>query len=184
MDILESIHQLVVLFESFNGFQSCLEQEPAEYKNAYCQSDFPGSCRLRAPPYQRQCQGAHAANGKDNKGCAEIPLKSFSRHGWPDGRIQEFTAVLTLYRFVLNLFGTEWTLLHCLSLLAERGAEPPRSGRFRAPGSPGAERREGAPAQPRVLPELRSGRTSYYLNGSITLNVWSIKLRLVFTCIS
>ena len=33
-------------------------------------------------------------------------------------------------------------LAHRLFTPAERGAEPPRSGRFRAPGSPGAERRE------------------------------------------
>jgi len=31
------------------------------------------------------------------------------------------------------------------------------AGRFRAPGSPGAERREGAPAQPRILPERSEG---------------------------
>ena len=129
--ILESIHQIEVLFESFNGFQSCLEQEPAEHKNAYCQSDFPGPSCLRTPPYQRQCQGAHTANCNDNKGGAEIPLNVFPRHGWPDGLIQEFTAVFTLYRLVLNLFGTEWTLLHYLYLLAERSGLPALGGQDR-----------------------------------------------------
>ncbi|MFH0783668.1 MAG: hypothetical protein V2B20_17175, partial [Pseudomonadota bacterium] len=39
-----------------------------------------------------------------------------------------------------------------LRVATNAGAEPPRSGRFRAPGSPGAQRREGAPAQPRRSP--------------------------------
>ena len=57
----------------------------------------------------------------------------------------------------------------CLSLSFTRNAGLSRraAGRFRAPGSPGAERREGAPAQPRILPERSEGRTSYYLNGYV-----------------
>ena len=106
------MHELVVHFKSFHGFHRGLEQKPADDKNAYGQSDFPGSCRLRAPPYQRQCQGAHTADRKDDKGRPEIPWNSFFRRAWSAGPIQEFTAVLALDRFVLNLFGTEWTLLH------------------------------------------------------------------------
>ncbi|MCP4599809.1 MAG: hypothetical protein GY847_04590 [Proteobacteria bacterium] len=37
-------------------------------------------------------------------------MNLLSRQGWTDGLIQEFTAVLTLYRFVLNLFGKDWVV--------------------------------------------------------------------------
>ncbi len=45
------------------------------------------------------------------------------------------------------------------------GAEPPRSGRFRAPGSPGAERREGAPAQPRRSPSAKRRENAVRMSG-------------------
>lgn len=117
--ILQSFYQLVVFLESFNGFQSCLEQEPAKYKDSYCESDLPSPLRLRAPPNQRQRQGAHTTDCNDNKGFAEIPWNLLLRKGWPVGRIQKLAAVFTLYRLVLNLFSAEWTLLHSSSLLAE-----------------------------------------------------------------
>ncbi len=35
--------------------------------------------------------------------------------------------MLTLYRFILNLFGTEWTFLHCLGTFAHGGNSRPHS---------------------------------------------------------
>ena len=50
--ISQSFKQLKILLENTNGFHCCLEQNPTESKDSYCQTDLPWPCRLRAPPNQ------------------------------------------------------------------------------------------------------------------------------------
>ena len=112
---LEIIDQLIVLFESLNRFPGCLPHEPAKYKNPDCQPDFPGACCLGSPPYQRQRQGPNTTYSNDNERRAEIPRYFIPGHGWRNKTVQKFAAMFTLYRFVLNLFGTKWALPHSSS---------------------------------------------------------------------
>ena len=63
-------------------------------------------------PDQWQGQGSDTADGKDDKGRPEIPLETVLDRAGEGGRMQKLAAVLALDCLVLNLFGTEWTLLH------------------------------------------------------------------------
>ncbi len=99
-----------------------MNQNPTEGKYCYCEPDLPGQCRFRTPPNKGQRQGAHTTNSHDNKGFSEIPLNLLLCGGRELGRIEEFTAVFTLYCLVLNLFSAKGTLLHYSSFLVERSA--------------------------------------------------------------
>ena len=114
---LKPVHEPVILLERVDGLKSRLEQKPAKQKNACCKSDFPGSRCLRAPPYQRQCQGTNRANCKGDKGRAEIPWNARCSQG-PDRSVQEFMAVLAFYRGILNVFRTKRALFHDVCFLA------------------------------------------------------------------
>ena len=132
---LQSFHELEAFPESFNGSQSCSEEEPAKYKDPYCESDLPSPLRLRTPPNQWQRQGAHATDCNDNNGFAEIPWNALLRKGCQAGRIQKFTAVFTLYRLVLNLFSAEWARLHRSSFISLGRTSSVRLGDSPSPAS-------------------------------------------------
>lgn len=109
LSVLQPFKELVILFENLNGFHRGLEQEPTEYKNSYGEADLPCPGCLRAPPDQGQGQRSYATDSDDNKGFAEIPGQFFPCRA---GTIQKLTAVLALYRIVLNFFSTEGTFFH------------------------------------------------------------------------
>ena len=110
--ISNPLNELVILPESADGFHRGLKQDPTENKDSYGESDLPWPRRLWAQPNQGQRQRPHTTDCHDDKRLSEIPLSLFLCKAWVAGGIQDLTAVLTLYRLVLNVFSAEGTFFH------------------------------------------------------------------------
>lgn len=103
-----------------NGFHRGLEQEPAENKDSYGESNLPCPRRLWPPPNQGQRQRPHRADCDDNKRFSEIPWNLFFCKAWGWWRHPEtHRSVYTLSRRLEYLQRRRDTF-SLLSLLVER----------------------------------------------------------------
>ena len=113
---LQSVKQFVIHGQVSDGVQGCLVQEPTENKSCDGEPDLPIARRIRSQPDKRQCQGSHTQECEDDKTFSVIPLGARLSGEQACGWVEKLAAVLALYCVVLNLFGTERALFHCLLL--------------------------------------------------------------------
>ena len=113
---LQPVKQLEILRQAFDGFQGCLVQEPTEHKGYDGKPDLPVARCIGTEPDERQGQRPDAQEDKNDKTFSEIPLCAGLSGALPGRRVEKLAAVFAFYRVVLDFFGTEWALFHCLFL--------------------------------------------------------------------